>query len=136
MAALAGTTLVWPGTELDKVWVLNKAAYRHLSPAGRPVGGLFLLLSFTLVIASVGWSKRLPSLQEHRLERTGFAVNPGHDLDYNATILKKATETSMGILAESSGTQARTFCGFFFTTVGALRAGFLERFASGFFDSI
>lgn len=33
-------------------------------------------------------------------------------------------------------TQARTLCGFFFTTVGVLRAGFLEGFASGFFGSI
>lgn len=35
-----------------------------------------------------------------------------------------------------SETQARTLCGFFFTTVGVLRTGFLEGFASGFLDSI
>ncbi len=58
MAALAGTTLVWPGTALDKVWALNKAAYRQLSPAGRSIGGLFLLLSVILLTASVGWFKR------------------------------------------------------------------------------
>ena len=33
-------------------------------------------------------------------------------------------------------TQARALCRFFFATFGALRAGFLEGFASSFFDSI
>ena len=41
MAALAGTTLLWPGTVLDRVWALNKPAYRQLSPAGSSVGALF-----------------------------------------------------------------------------------------------
>lgn len=58
MAALAGTTLVWQGTVLDKVWVLNEAAYQQLSPAGRPVGALFFLLSATLATAGIGWFKR------------------------------------------------------------------------------
>ena len=58
MAALAGTTLVWRGTVLDKVWVLNQSAYKQLSPAGRSVGVLFLLLSATLVTAAAGWFKR------------------------------------------------------------------------------
>ncbi len=58
MAALAGTTLVWPGTPLDKVWRLNAPAYRQLAPWGRIVGFLFLLLSATLAIAAVGWFKR------------------------------------------------------------------------------
>jgi hypothetical protein len=57
MAALAGTTLVWPGTPLDKVWALNKAAHTQLSSAGRSVGGLFFLLSATLIVAAVGWFK-------------------------------------------------------------------------------
>lgn len=58
MAALAGTTLVWRGTALDKVWVLNQSAYKQLFSAGRSVGVLFLLLSATLVTAAVGWFKR------------------------------------------------------------------------------
>jgi hypothetical protein len=58
MAALAGTTLVWPGTPIDKVWALNRVAHAQLSAAGRLVGGLFLLLSATLLGASVGWFKR------------------------------------------------------------------------------
>jgi hypothetical protein len=58
MSALAGTTLVWRGTALDKVWVLNQSAYEQLSPAGMSVGVIFLLLSATLVAAAVGWFKR------------------------------------------------------------------------------
>jgi hypothetical protein len=58
MAALAGTTLVWRGTSLDRVWVLNESAYSQLSAAGASVGALFLLLSAALVTAAVGWFKR------------------------------------------------------------------------------
>ena len=58
MAALAGTTLVWRGTALDKLWALNESAHKQLAPAGRSVGPLFLLLSATLTAAAVGWFKR------------------------------------------------------------------------------
>jgi hypothetical protein len=58
MAALAGTTLVWPGTVLDNIWALNRPAYKQLALAGRPVGVLFLLLSATLLAAAVGWFQR------------------------------------------------------------------------------
>jgi hypothetical protein len=58
MAALAGTTLVWRGTSLDRVWVLNESAYSQLSAAGASVGALFWLLSAALVTAAVGWFKR------------------------------------------------------------------------------
>lgn len=58
MAALAGTTLMWRGTALDRIWVLNKSAYRQLSPAGTYIGVLFLLLSATLATAAVGWFNR------------------------------------------------------------------------------
>jgi mannose/fructose/N-acetylgalactosamine-specific phosphotransferase system component IID len=57
MAAFAGTTLVWPGSALDKIWALNKAAHTQLSSAGSSVGGLFFLLSLTLIAAAVGWFK-------------------------------------------------------------------------------
>jgi hypothetical protein len=40
------------------MWALNPTAYRKLAPLGRTVGPLFLLLSATMVIASVGWFKR------------------------------------------------------------------------------
>jgi hypothetical protein len=58
MSGLAGTTLVWQGTTLDRMWALNPTAYRKLVPLSRTVGPLFLLLSVTMVVASVGWFKR------------------------------------------------------------------------------
>lgn len=58
MAALAGTTLAWPGTPLDKMWKLNPEAYRQLGPLGRGIGVGFLLLSAVLAAAGVGWFRR------------------------------------------------------------------------------
>jgi hypothetical protein len=58
MSGLAGMTLVWQGTTLDRMWALNPTAYRKLAPVGGTVGPLFLLLSATMAIASVGWFKR------------------------------------------------------------------------------
>jgi hypothetical protein len=58
MSGLAGTTLVWQGTTLDRIWALNPTAYRKLAPLGGTFGPLFLLLSATMVGASVGWFKR------------------------------------------------------------------------------
>jgi hypothetical protein len=42
MACLAGTTLFWRGTPLDRMWALNLRAYNQLAPHGRVVG----ILSF------------------------------------------------------------------------------------------
>jgi len=58
MAALAGTTLAWPGSVLDRAWSLNPTAYAQLAPLGRPIGSLFLLLSACLAATGVGWFKR------------------------------------------------------------------------------
>ena len=58
MAALAGTTLVFPGTIFDKMWALNPAAFRQLAPFRRIAGMLFLLLSVSMVIAGTGWFRR------------------------------------------------------------------------------
>ena len=58
MASLAGTTLIWRDTVLDKVWALNATAYERLAPLGRIVGILFLLLGAALATAGVGWFKR------------------------------------------------------------------------------
>ena len=58
MAAVAGTTLVCPGTALDRLWTLNKLAYDQLARMGTGVGTLFLLLSTALMAATVGWFKR------------------------------------------------------------------------------
>ena len=55
MAALAGTTLVFPGTILDKVWALNPRAYGQLAPFPRIGGMLFLLLSVSMAVAGTGW---------------------------------------------------------------------------------
>jgi hypothetical protein len=58
MAALAGTTLVWRGTALDRLWALNEPAYIQLSRAGSVVGALFLLvLSAALACTAVDWFK-------------------------------------------------------------------------------
>ena len=55
MAALAGSMLLWPGTTLDQLWTLNPIAQQLLTPIGRSVGPIFLLLSVTLLIAVAGW---------------------------------------------------------------------------------
>lgn len=58
MAFLAGATLVWRGTILDRAWAINAAAYARLLPFGRTAGILFLLLGAILVVAGTGWWKR------------------------------------------------------------------------------
>jgi len=58
MAALAGGTLTWPGTTLDRMWVLNRPAYESLAPLGHLVGPLFLLLSGLLLVTAVAWFRR------------------------------------------------------------------------------
>jgi hypothetical protein len=59
MASLAGTTLTWPGTVLDRVWVLNPTGYKQLSPFGSKAGILFITLAVVLAAAGIGWLKRL-----------------------------------------------------------------------------
>ena len=58
MAFFAGTTLVWRGTFLDRLWELNPRAYAQLRPLGKMVGIPFLFLSYALTQAGVGWFKR------------------------------------------------------------------------------
>jgi hypothetical protein len=58
MASLAGTTLVWRGTTLDRLWTLNPRAYNELAPYGRAIGIPFLLLGVTLALDGLGWFKR------------------------------------------------------------------------------
>jgi hypothetical protein len=57
MASLAGTSLLWRGTPLDRIWVLNVRAYNQLTPLGRAIGIPFLLLGVALFAAGVGWFK-------------------------------------------------------------------------------
>jgi len=58
MAFLAGATLVWTGTILDRMWLLNPRAYQRLAPLGKLVGIPFLILSVMLALAATGWFKR------------------------------------------------------------------------------
>jgi len=58
MASLAATTLLWRGTALDRLWVLNPTAYKQLAPLGATVGILFLLLGAALTAAGIGWFRR------------------------------------------------------------------------------
>lgn len=58
MAGLTGTTLLWPGTFLDRIWALNPTAYTQLGPMGRIVGAAFLFLAVALGAAAVGWFLR------------------------------------------------------------------------------
>src|SRR5215467_12374077 len=58
MAFIAGSSLAWRGTALDRLWLLNPHAYYVLAPLGKPVGFLFLSLGVTLVLAGTAWLKR------------------------------------------------------------------------------
>ena len=58
MAGLAASTLLWPGTLLDRVWRLNPTAYQQLAPLGSKIGILFLLLSAALFVSGIGWFRR------------------------------------------------------------------------------
>ena len=57
MASLAGATLTWPGTSLDRMWVLNPTAHTQLATFAKPAGILFLLLAAVLALAGTGWFK-------------------------------------------------------------------------------
>jgi hypothetical protein len=58
MASLAAITLLWRGTALDRLWVLNPLAYKQLAPLGNTVGLLFLVLGAALTTAGFGWFRR------------------------------------------------------------------------------
>jgi len=55
MASFAATTLLWPGTPLDRLWTFNRTAYEQLGTLGKAAGILFLLLGATLTLAGIGW---------------------------------------------------------------------------------
>ena len=57
IAAVVGTSLLVPGTVLDRMWELNKLAYSVFQSFGRASGLLFLLLSLCTAYAAVGLLK-------------------------------------------------------------------------------
>jgi hypothetical protein len=58
MATFAGVTLIFPGTILDRAWLLNPAGHAGLKALGRWVGFLFPLLGLVLAAAGIAWLKR------------------------------------------------------------------------------
>ena len=58
MAALAGLSLIWRGSALERIWTLNKPAYATFSPLANVVGPLFLMFSALMVFTSIGWLRR------------------------------------------------------------------------------
>lgn len=58
MASLAGMTLLWPGTVLDRAWSLNPEAHTQLTALGRGIGVPFLLLACALALAGLGWFRQ------------------------------------------------------------------------------
>ena len=58
MATLAGMTLVWRGTFLDRMWAINAPAYIRLAPYGKTIGIPFLLLGAALAVSAAGWFRR------------------------------------------------------------------------------
>ena len=58
MAALAGTTLLWRGTHLDRIWLLNRTTHSQLAPLGPRIGLAFLLLALALGAAAIGWFQK------------------------------------------------------------------------------
>lgn len=58
MALLARSTLIWRGSALDRMWVLNAPAYKQLSAFGKAIGVPFLVLGGALLAAGIGWFRR------------------------------------------------------------------------------
>jgi len=58
MVFLARTTLLHPGTALDRIGVLDRRAHFQLVPLGPRVGLALLLLAMTLAVAGAGWFQR------------------------------------------------------------------------------
>lgn len=55
MAAYAGITLFFPGTFLDKLWVVNPRGHQRLLGLGPFVGLGFFFLSMFLATSALGW---------------------------------------------------------------------------------
>ena len=57
-ALYAAITLAWPGTALDRLWVVNPIGHAGLLPLGRGIGLAFLALSGAMVVLGWGWLRR------------------------------------------------------------------------------
>ena len=55
MATIAGITLAFPGTALDKLWILNPRAHAGLQSLAPAVGYGFFTLALLLAVAAFGW---------------------------------------------------------------------------------
>jgi len=58
MIALAGTMLIWPGTRLDTLWLLNESAHEELRKAASHIGPLFWALAIILIAVAIGWFRQ------------------------------------------------------------------------------
>ena len=58
MASYASVTLAWPGTFLDRGWMLNPAAHQQLATLGRVLAFPFFFLALALFLAGLGWLRR------------------------------------------------------------------------------
>lgn len=54
-ASYAATTLLFPGTGLDRAWALNPRAHQQLLTMGRGMSVPFILLASALALAATGW---------------------------------------------------------------------------------
>jgi len=57
-ATLAAISVLFPGTWLDAMWILNPRAHAGLVALPRFVGCFFLILGLVLLITGVGWIRR------------------------------------------------------------------------------
>jgi len=58
MASYAAFTLAFPGTSLDRAWMLNPEAHEQLATLGRVLAFPFLFLALALFLAGLGWFRR------------------------------------------------------------------------------
>jgi len=58
MASYAATTLLVPGTPLDRLWALNRNGHDQLLQIGRVGSLLFAILALSMCFAAIGWFRR------------------------------------------------------------------------------
>jgi len=57
-ATLAAISLLFPGTWLDAMWVVNPRGHEGLLALPKSIGYFFLILGLVLLITGIGWSRR------------------------------------------------------------------------------